>query len=276
MTHTPGADARLPQDYHVHTTASCDSRATMADHCRRALKRGIGELAFTDHFDPMPSDVCYGHYHPERFFAALEEARRIYEPQGLILRAGVELGEYHRYHDVIQPVLEAWPYDFVLGSLHWVGDEVVFDTAYFRQRDPREAIAAYFAELERLARFGGFDVLSHADVVKRVGYQVMGRFDIREWEEPVRAVWAACIDNGIGIEINTAGLRLAVNEVHPGPESLRWYREMGGEILTVGSDSHRPDHLGGGIDVALDLARAAGFTRVACFERRRVARWVAI
>ncbi len=276
MPNRPNANHTIPQDYHVHTRASCDSRATMADHCRRALARGIAEIAFTDHFDPVPEDMCYGYYNPERFFAELEAARREFEPQGVILRAGVELGEYHRFHDVVQPVLDAWPYDFVLGSLHWVDDQIVFERAYFDDRGGRDAIEAYFVELERLARFGGFDVLSHPDVVKRIGYHACGGFDICEWEELVRLVWAACIENGIGIEINTAGLRLKVNEVHPAPESLRWYREMGGDILTVGSDSHRPDHLGGGIGEALALARAAGFTRIASFEQRQIVRWIPI
>jgi histidinol-phosphatase (PHP family) len=269
-------DGRLPQDYHVHTEASCDCQATMAEMCQQALALGIAEIAFTDHFDPKPEDLCYGYYRPDRYFAALEAARRTFGPQGLTIRAGVELGEYHLFHQTMTPVLAAWPYDFVLGSLHWVGDQIVFDTGYFQTLGPRDSFARYFVELERLARFGGFDVLSHPDVVKRVGYAAAGGFDIREWEDLVRPVWRACIENGIGLEINTSSLRSGVGEVHPGPESLRWYREMGGEILTIGSDSHRPAHLGSGLDVALDVARWAGFTRLASFEGRRIVRWIAI
>ncbi|MEP0764639.1 MAG: histidinol-phosphatase HisJ family protein [Chloroflexota bacterium] len=276
MTYRPIPNGYLPQDYHVHTEASCDCRATMAEMCRSAVQRGIAEIAFTDHFDPKPEDLCYGYYRPERYFAALEAARREFAPQGLTIRAGVELGEYHLFHTDMAPVLAAWPYDFVLGSLHWVGDQIVFDEGYFRANGPHDSFARYFTELERLARFGGFDVLSHPDVVKRVGYGAVGGFDIRQWEDLVRPVWRACIENGIGIEINTSSLRSGVGEVHPGPESLRWYREMGGEILTTGSDSHRPGHVGAGLEVALDVARAAGFTRLASFEGRRIAGWMPI
>ncbi len=269
-------NGRIPLDYHMHSTASCDSRASMADMCRSALARGIPEIAFTEHFDPKPEDICAGYYQPDVYFAALEEARREFAPQGLTIRAGVELGEYHRYSAVHNPVLDAWPYDIALGSLHWVGEASIFDANHFRAHTPREAFEAYFSELAAMVRFGGFDVLAHADVVKRAAYPVYGRFAISDWEAQVREVWAACIEQGIGIEINTAALRQAVHEVHPGPESLRWYREMGGEILTIGSDSHRPDHVGYGLDVALDAARAAGFTRLASFERRAVARWLPI
>jgi histidinol-phosphatase (PHP family) len=248
----------------------------MADMCRRALALGIREIAFTEHFDPMPSDICYDFYNATDYFEKLAAARQEFEPQGLRLRAGVELGEHHRFADVQRPVLAAWPYDFALGSLHWVGEDLIFEDSYFRAHQPREIAEAYFTELLALVRFGGFDVLSHADVLKRVAYQVYGKFDIADWEDLVRPVWQACIEQGIGIEINTTGLRLAVNEVHPGPAALRWYREMGGEILTIGSDGHRPDHVGFGLPTALDLARAAGFTRIASFERRKVAQWVEI
>lgn len=270
------ANGRLPHDYHMHSNLSCDCNASMAEMCRAALRRGIGEIAFTEHFDPKPEDICAGYYQPAAYSRALEATRREFEPQGLTVRAGVELGEHHLYRDVHQPVLDAYPYDFVLGSLHWVGDDSVFDDAFYRAHPPRDAFARYFAELERMVRFGGFDVLAHADVVKRTAYKVYGRFEIAEWEDLVRPVWRACIETGIGIEINTAALRQDVRQVHPSPDSLRWYREMGGELLTVGSDSHQPGQVGYKLDDALDIARAAGFARVCCFERRHVARWVEI
>ncbi len=273
---TSYTNGHLPQDYHTHTNVSCDSQATMADMCRRALDFGLREVAFTEHFDPMPGDICHDFYKPADYFEKLATARQEFEPQGLRLRAGVELGEYHRFSDVQRPVLEAWPYDVVLGSLHWVGEDLIFEDRYFRAHPPHEVAEAYFTELLALVRFGGFDILSHADVLKRVAFETYGRFDIADWEDFVRPVWQACIDQGIGIEINTAGLRLAVNEVHPGPASLRWYREMGGEILTTGSDGHRPEHLGLGLTTALDVARAAGFTRLATFERRQIVDWVEI
>ena len=186
------------------------------------------------------------------------------------------MGEYHIYHAVQQPVLDAYPYDFVLGSLHWVGDGSVFAEDFFRGRTPRDVYESYFTELAALARFGGFDVLSHADVFKRVAFKVYGQFDIADCEDLVRPVWQACIENGIGIEINTTGLRLAVNEAHPGSVAVRWYREMGGELLTIGSDSHRPEHVGFRLETALDIARAAGFTRVCSYAQRQVAEWVEI
>jgi histidinol-phosphatase (PHP family) len=276
MTHSSSLNGHIPHDYHMHSDISCDCKATMSEMAQAALNLGISEIAFTEHFDRKPEDLCAGFYRPDAYFQRLEAARSKFGPQGLTIRAGVEVGEMHIYRDEVQPVLERWPYDFVLGSLHWVGDNSVFDNAYFTATPAEEAIPAYFSELVTLVRGGGFDVLAHPDVFKRTTTTVYGGFDIAEWEGLVRDVWRACIETGIGIEINTAGLRTSAGQPHPPLTALHWYREMGGELLTVGSDSHYPRDVGYRLDTALDMARAAGFTRLACYEQRHVVSWTAI
>jgi histidinol-phosphatase (PHP family) len=271
--HTNG---HITQDYHMHSDVSCDAHVTMAEMCRAALGLGITEIAFTEHFDLHPLDSCTNFYRAEDYFNKLDTARRAFTPQGLTIRAGVEVGEYHIYHDTIQPVLDAWPYDIVLGSLHWVGDDMVFDARYFSAHAPQETIAPYFVELLKMVRAGGFDVLAHADVFKRVAYEVYGHYDAGEWEDLIRPVWQACIEQGIGIEVNTGSLRCEIAQIHPSLDALRWYREMGGELLTFGSDGHQPGHVGYGFVAARDLVKAAGFTRMCCYENRQVVRWIAI
>ncbi len=270
------ASPLFPQDYHVHTHFSVDSQVSMAQMCHAALELGIGEIAFADHFDNHPGDYGRGFYDPQAYFAALEQARREFEPRGLTIRAAVELGEVHRFEEEWQPVIRRWPYDVVLGSLHWVGDQSVFDQEFLASRPPEETIGAYFDELAAMARHGGFDILAHPDIIKRAGYVVYGRFEIAEWEERVRAVWQGCIDNGIAVEINTSGLRQPVAQTFPTLEALRWYREMGGERLTIGTDSHRVETAGFGLAQALEIAREAGFRRLCVFERRNVTRWIEI
>lgn len=263
-------------DYHMHSRNSCDSNATMAEMCAIALKRGLREIAFTEHYDLNPADQCPGFYDPARFFEQIDAARAEFAPQGLTIRAGVEAGEPHLYREAQQQVFERWPYDVVLGSLHWIGDHNVFDPAYYETRTPAEAFGPYFAELIEMIDGGGFEVLAHVDVFKRIGFDVYRQFDTRAWEDLYRPVWRACIERGIAVEINTAGWRRDVREPHPALESLRWYREMGGELLTLGSDAHRPDHVAYRFDDAITLAREAGFARVCTFEQRQVNGWVAL
>jgi histidinol-phosphatase (PHP family) len=115
--------------------------------------------------------------------------------------------------------------------------------------------------------------LGHLDLVKRYGTAHYGPFDPGAFEDEIRAVLQAAIDVGLGLEVNTSGLRQRVGEPYPGLTVLRWYRELAGEILTVGSDAHDVDNLGAGIAEALDLVQAAGFQAIASFEAQQV-RWI--
>ncbi len=261
---------KIPFDYHMHSDLSCDCRTPMAEMCREALRKGIHEIAFTEHLDPKPEDLCAGKYDPDAYFHVIEACRAEFGPQGLTIKAGVEVGEIHLYQNVVGPVLEAYPYDLVLGSLHWNRGESMFDQDYFKGREPRAVARNYFAEMLDMVEYGGFDILSHLDVFKRTAFLVYKHFNLAEYEEYVRPVLGACIRQGITPEINTSALRMPVAQTHPTVEALRWYREMGGQRLTIGSDAHNPSHLGTGLERALDMAREVGFTALTRFARRTV------
>jgi histidinol-phosphatase (PHP family) len=268
--------ATIPFDYHMHSTNSCDCRAPMADMCREAIRKGIPEIAFTEHLDRQPGDYCYDQYDPEQFFRDIEACRAEFGPQGLTIKAGIEVGEMHLFRAEVEPVLNSYPYDLVLGSLHWNQGESIFERDYFLKREPQDVARDYFTELTELVNSGGFNIMSHMDVFKRVGYSVHKRFDIAEWEEYVRPVFAACIRRGIAPEINTSALRMPIRQTHPTVEAIRWYREMGGELLSIGSDSHTPHDLGFGLDQAIAIAKEAGFTHLTRFAGRKVVDFVPI
>ena len=173
----------IPHDYHMHSTLSCDCQASMAEMCQSALGRGIPEIAFTEHFDPKPEDICAGFYDPAGYFDALEAARRVFGPQGLTIRAGVEVGELHRYRAIVQPVLEAWPYDLVLGSLHWSGENNIFDDAQQAQPGAQAGWnegnfdAAYAREVEErlgAADRAGLDLVAQKLVEVQAGAAAQG------------------------------------------------------------------------------------------------------
>jgi histidinol-phosphatase (PHP family) len=267
----------IPFDYHMHSTYSCDCRTSMTDMCAEALRKNIPEIAFTEHFDRKREGMCFDRYDADAFFRAIEAARTQFGPQGLTIKAGVEVGEIHLYRAEVNAILDSHPYDLVLGSLHWASGENIFERPYFQKRDARAAARDYFTELAEMVDGGGFNIMSHMDVLKRTGYGMYNNhFDITEWEEYVRPVLAACIRRGIAPEINTSALRMSVNQTHPTLEAIRWYKEMGGELLSIGSDSHNPTHLGTGLDKAIQIAKEAGFTQLTRFAARKVESFAAI
>jgi histidinol-phosphatase (PHP family) len=251
-------------DYHTHTTFSCDARDTLDAMCRQAIAIGLQEICFTEHADFEPADSCTSYFEPEPYFAAIEAAREQYGAQ-LMIRTGVEIGEPHRYPAETAALLDKYPFDFVLGSLHWVDGYPGFSAKFFEGRTREAGWRSYFEELVRLCEAGDFDVLSHLDLPKRH----IDEFDPEPYAELTCTALQHLIARGMGIEINCSGLRHRVGEPLPGPAIIRWYRELGGEILTVGTDSHKVADLGQGLDVALAMAREAGFEALSVFEARR-------
>ncbi len=238
----------------------------MAEQCAGAIARGLPEIGFTDHYDLQPLDECAGYFKLAEWAAEIDRVRAEFADR-LIVRAGIELGEPHLHRAEAQTLLQQYPFDYALGSLHWIGDELVFDRKYF-ERPADAAFGLFFEELERMTRAGGFDVLSHFDVVVRAGLPAYGEYDLRRYEEAIRAALKNCVDHGIALDINSQGLRAACGVLTPGVEILKWYVELGGERVTLGSDAHRPEHLGADLEIALEAARTAGLKYVTQFERR--------
>jgi histidinol-phosphatase (PHP family) len=255
-------------DLHVHSQFSCDGRSTMEAICHRAVALGLDSIAFTDHVDLEPADEGFGFFQPAAYLAEVERCRALFAGRLTIL-SGVEIGEVHRFSREAATLLDGYPLDLVIGSLHWVDGALVFDRAYFEGRPADDAYRAYLAELVPMCRHGGFDILGHLDIVKREGALTPGAFSIEPYEDEVRAVLEILVDQGIGLEINTSTLRRPVNQTSPAGTVLGWYRELGGELLTLGSDAHQVDHLAAGFATAVELARAAGFRHFTVYIGRQ-------
>lgn len=239
----------------------------MAEMCRAAVALGLPELGISEHFDQTRLDTCYDFFQLEPWAAALAQCRSQFAGQ-ITLRAGLEIGEPHQHPLEVQAILTRFPFDYIIGSLHWVHDEMTLEAPFF-QKSADEAFGLYFEELEAMTRAGGFDIVGHFDVVTRAGYEVYGAYDPRRYEKVIRAALKNCIAHGIALELNTSSVRRAIRQVTPGPEILRWYAEMGGERVTLGSDAHAPDRITGHFAAAVDNLRAVGLNRVTQFQERQ-------
>jgi histidinol-phosphatase (PHP family) len=263
-----------PPDYHIHTYNSVDSTTQLPAICETAISRGLTEIAITDHADFGPDDEP-DYFHPVEYLAAIERCRARYGDR-LTIRAGVEMGEPHIFAQQLENILAAGEFDFVIGSAHYaVGMQAGWKPAFFEQ-PLRQGYEAYFQQVVGLAEGGDFDILGHIDLIKRDAFKFGQPYDGPEpYADLIRNALHAVVERGKGIEINTSPLRRGLLELCPSLEILRWYRELGGEILTFGSDAHTAEDIGADFDVAIEMARAAGFTRVARFENRALL-WTSI
>jgi len=263
-----------PPDYHVHTRFSIDSRSEMSAVCEEAVARGLREVAFTDHLNWGPGYPT-DHLDLDQYAAEVDRCRALFDGR-LRVQLGLEVGEPHVFAGRVAPLLRDRPFDIVLGSVHYVGgSRPIFEEAYFA-RPTREACGAYFRDVAALAAEGDYDVLAHLDVIRRYAREFGRVYDgPAPYADPIRAALRAVVERGKGIEVNTFALRSGHDEPFPSLEILRWYRELGGEVLALGSDAHVPEDVGSSFDGALEMLRGLGFTRLATFERREM-RWIAI
>jgi len=255
-------------DYHVHSTHSGDGRAPLEEMCRLAVERGIAEIAFSDHLDNNPDDDCYGLFDAARFCREVDECRERFGDRLTILK-GAELGEPHLYPREIERIVGGERFDFLTGGIHWVGGDVV---SVDLPPDSPGAVdwpalyRDYFEEVLRAVECANFHVLAHLDLVKRFGVKSLGPFGIGPYRERIEAILRAMIGRGVALEVNTSGLRQPCRETFPGPETLRLYRDLGGELITVGSDAHLPEHLGFGLEAGLRMIREAGFDSITTYR----------
>ena len=277
----PGGPCHTPAlvDLHVHSTCSCDGASSIAEYARQAAALGAVEVGFCEHLDLDRRDRDYNHLNPVWYAQELAAAQAV--SNGVCLRRGVEVTYQARLEGELRTWLAGHAWDYVVASVHLMDypdgwafvSEPAALGAYFATHSQRQAYLPYFEEVCRAARSGLGDVLGHMDVVKRYGVRQYGPFDPAAFGEEIRAVLRAAIDGGVGLEINTSGLRQSPGEPYPALTVLRWYRELGGEVLTIGSDAHQALDLGAGIAEALAMVRQAGFRAIATFEERRI-RWI--
>lgn len=245
-------------DMHVHTEFSCDSDADMEGYCITARQKKLEAVCFTDHVDYNRSDDGYGYYEPDRYFDRLEQVKAGSE---LRLLSGMEFSEPHLYDRQLE-ALSVYPYDFIIGSVHWVGD-------MFPCQEVRDKIAAadfyslYWEEVRKAVERGGFDCLGHIDFPKRYYREL-----VYEDKEIVK-IFEIMHRNHIILEINTSSLRKGLSETMPDKTLLQLYKQTGGEYVTIGSDAHREEDLGEGIEEAARLINELNLKQV-IFQKRKM------
>ncbi len=262
----PGADRDLPLDAHLHTDLSPDSDVPIDIYCAAAVERGIPELAITDHldFDPRAPAFAFADFATRE--RTVREAAERWADRGLALRFGVEISyESHRESE-IRAYLAGHPYDFVIGSVHVMRHSPYTDrsvAAWVAGKSIDEIVAPYFAEVEAAVRSDLFDTLGHLDYVKKYVAEHVPPSAFAAAPHVYEPILRALADTGTGLEVNASGLRQAPREPYPAAWVVARYRELGGAVVTAGSDAHRAHSFAYGLAHAYAVAAAAGFAELA-------------
>lgn len=265
-------------DYHVHTEFSDDSDYPLLDVVRDAANMGLEELCLTDHVDygvkvdwdsgleiPVRLGALMANVDYPKYIAAIEEARRLYGDK-IRIKLGLEFGMQTHTIPQFEALFRRYPFDFILLSVHQVEDKEFWTQDFQRGRTQREYNLRYYEELLELVRqYKNYSVLAHVDLITR--YDKAGVYPFEELKPILTDILRQVIADGKGIELNTSYHRYGLPDATPARAILELYRDLGGRVLTIGSDSHKPEHLGAYISEGMALLKELGFREFCTFER---------
>lgn len=257
-------------DSHNHTGFSADSDSAPESMIEQAIHSGLQYLCMTDHMDPdFPIPAYDFTFDLPAYFKKHQELRDRFQEK-IILLTGIELGLQPHIADRLKEIVTQWDFDFVIGSSHIVNRMDPFDAPYWQGISEAEGILRYFESiLENLAAFDDIDVYGHLDYIVRYAPSKAQNYSYRAYQEILDEILKTLISKNIGLELNTAGLKYGIGFAHPHTDILKRYKELGGEILTVGSDGHIPKHLAYDFYKVPSILESCGFRYYTIFKKRK-------
>ncbi len=260
----------IKADVHMHTDFSHDSDSTPEEMAEGAIRKGLEVICFTDHFDKDNMDWgAEDVFDPEKYFEKMVQVREKYRDR-LQIRIGVELGLQPHLGSFYEAFVKKYPFDFVIGSVHSAERTDIAQKKVFAGRTDAEAYRVIFQEMiEDVKAYHGFDVFGHVDYVARYGREREKEYSYQRFADEIDTLLRILIDKGCGIELNMSGLKYGLPFAHPHTDVLKRYRELGGELITVGADGHRPEHIAYEFHKVKDILEGCGFTYYAEFEERK-------
>lgn len=255
-------------DYHTHTFFSIDSEAPMENMIISAISKGLNEIAFTDHVD---FDIRYPFTDYNEYIPVIMDLREKYKDRISVV-FGVEIGLENQWADKINSFSTQFPFDFIIGSSHATCTyDLYFDQKeFFGTRSKEEAYSTYFNEiLKNILTCNDFNVYGHLDFVSRYGMYEDNSCHYKDYNDIIDTILKELISKNKGIEVNTSGFRYGIDTTYPSLDILRRYKELGGEIITCGSDSHTIGGVGNFIDYGYELVKAAGFNYISRFKNQK-------
>ncbi|MBU5265492.1 histidinol-phosphatase HisJ family protein [Virgibacillus proomii] len=254
-------------DYHLHSDFSADCDTPMEKTVETAIKLGLKEICFTEHIDEDYPDPTIDFMLDLPAYDKKIKAMQSNYKDRIKIRKGLEIGVQPHLLNNCQKIIDAEQFDFVICSMHTTGKKALHSGDFFTERTIDEAYLQYYEELLYcITYFKGFQVLGHLDLVRRY---TKGKEVKKDFHDVMEQIFKTIIPDEKGIEVNTSGFRYGLSSAMPSADILKLYKQCGGEIITVGSDSHTASTVGKGIQETMELLNRIGFKYVTTFENKQ-------
>lgn len=263
----------VTSDCHLHSSHSGDSDVSMEEMILRGIAQGLTTMCFTEHNDFGYPDSPDGPgsiflLNTDSYLYDLAQLKEKYAAK-IRLLFGVELGLQPEVLRENAVYAKSYEFDFIIGSSHVCHRRDPYYPDFYEGRPEEEAYREYFESiLENIRKFPNFDVYGHLDYIVRYGPDKDKNYSYEKYKDVLDEILKLLLDRGKGIELNTGGIKSGMKDFHPCMGLLKRYRELGGEIITIGSDSHDAWHIGDSFDRAADVLKECGFEYYTIFEKR--------
>ncbi|MBQ5311989.1 MAG: histidinol-phosphatase HisJ family protein, partial [Oscillospiraceae bacterium] len=226
-------------DAHLHSMFSGDSETPPEMQIEKAISLGMKRICFTDHHDPLVDSVEDFELDYDAYFPKMQELKEKYA-NIIDIGIGVELGLQPHITDVLQDIEGKYPFDFIIGSIHFVDGYDPYYPEYFGLYGERGYMRYYETTLECVQKAPCFDSMGHLDYIARYGGMFGQEYSYKKYADIIDSILRLLIGSGKALECNTGGMSRGLPEPNPCYDVLRRYRELGGELITIGSDAHDP------------------------------------
>lgn len=257
-------------DFHLHSDFSMDCKHLMEEMVLSAISKNIKSICFTDHIDfDLTEDRIDIDFRPKDYFKKIKQVKYKYMKKIEIL-AGIEIGMQPHLGDRYDDLISNNPFDFVIMSIHAIDGKDIYLDNFTHGKKPIEVLNIYYEYLyECIKNYDNYDVVGHIDYIDRYFEDFSTIPDFKEYSFYIEKILKAIIKQGKGIEINTAGMRYKLGYYNPKIEILKLYKDLGGEIITIGSDAHKPEDVGYHYRQAEKLLGKLGFKYLYIYKDRK-------
>lgn len=257
-------------DCHMHSNFSTDSNMDAADACVKALQLGLKGVAFTDHLDiEYPNTDESFNIDYNQYFSEISAVKANFKGRLNVLRA-IEVGIQPNVIDESLKIIKSHPFDYVLASVHIIDGIDPYERDYYKDRSKLDAYERYLKEIYfMITHFDNFDMVGHFEYIIRYAEYVDRSIRYTDHSDVFDCILKELIRQGRGFEVNTGTYRDPAVQVEYDAALLKRYRELGGELVCLGSDAHRINHIGLRFDYFAQMIRDAGFKYTVHYENRK-------
>ena len=255
-------------DYHMHTNFSNDSESKPEEMIQAAIQRGLKTICITDHYEVDYVEPDW-EIDFETYFPELRKMQEKFRDQIEIL-IGIEFGMQPHLGQQYTEIANKYPFDYVLGSVHMFDGHDPYYPGFFDGKTDEEGYhRAFEITLDNIKKMKGYDSLGHIDYIVRYGNDKERSYSYSKNADYIDEILKHLIVNGKGLEVNSAGWKSGLSFAHPHQDVLKRYKELGGEIITIGSDAHRPEHVAYDFHKMKDYLEFCGFKYYTEFRQRK-------